>query len=67
MYNALPIPGGGLRPVRLNRTGRQRDAGRQEVAWEGRADTGRDVPSGVYFYRLEAGGYSETKRMVLVK
>ena len=25
------------------------------------------MSNGIYFYRLEAGAYSETKRMVLVK
>ncbi len=33
-----------------------------EIAWEA-----SNVPSGVYFYRLEVGDYSETKKMVLVK
>jgi hypothetical protein len=42
-------------------------AGRNEVVWRRRDEQGRVVPAGVYFYRLEAGGYSETKRMVLIK
>jgi len=41
--------------------------GRHEVVWNGRDDSGRQVASGTYFYRLEAGQYSETKRMVLIK
>ena len=41
--------------------------GRNEVVWRGRDMSGRVVSAGVYFYRLEAGSYNETKRMVLVK
>jgi len=41
--------------------------GRHKVVWNGRDDAGRQVASGTYFYRLETGSYSETKRMVLVK
>ncbi len=41
--------------------------GRNDVVWRGRDLEGRVVPAGVYFYRLEAGQYSETKRMMLVK
>ncbi len=41
--------------------------GRNDVVWRGRDLEDRVVPAGVYFYRLEAGQYSETKRMVLIK
>ena len=37
-------------------------AGRHETRWEGRGQ-----PSGVYFYRLDAGSYSATKKLVLVR
>ena len=37
------------------------------VIWDGNDTIGQSVPSGAYFYRLTAGGYSETRRMVLVK
>lgn len=44
-----------------------RDAGRHEVTWNGRDAAGRISSAGVYLYRLESGGVSETKRMLLVK
>lgn len=42
-------------------------SGIHQVTWDGRADNGAKVASGVYFYRLVAGSYVETKRMVLLK
>ena len=42
-------------------------AGDHEVVWDGRDDSGRQVASGVYLYRLQAGDIVETRRMVLLK
>lgn len=42
-------------------------AGLHEASWDGRDDAGREVASGVYFYRMRTQGNSETRRMVLLK
>ncbi|MBU8871400.1 MAG: hypothetical protein KOO60_11100 [Gemmatimonadales bacterium] len=41
--------------------------GRHEAVWNGRDGGGKIVASGTYFYCLEAGELSETRRMVLIK
>ena len=43
------------------------EAGRKTVQWDGRDHAGQILPSGVYVCRLTAGGFSETKRLVLMK
>jgi len=40
--------------------------GSNAVDWRGRDLTGRLVPAGVYYYRLEAGDLVETKSMMLL-
>jgi FlgD Ig-like domain len=41
--------------------------GMHSVFWHGDNDSGRQVGSGVYFYRLKAGKFSQTRKMVLLK
>jgi len=42
-------------------------AARHDIVWRGCDSVGRTVAAGVYFYRLEAGDFSDTRRMTLVK
>ena len=37
------------------------------IYWDGKNDLGERMASGVYFYHLEAGEYTATKRMVILK
>jgi hypothetical protein len=43
------------------------EAGRHNVTWDGTDDRGRAVAAGVYLYRLQAGTFSESKAVALVK
>lgn len=42
-------------------------AGNHEVTWMGRDDSGRQVASGAYFYRVSSGGQSMVGKMLLMK
>lgn len=39
----------------------------QTIYWDGKDDSGKPIATGVYFYRLEANGLSDMKRMVKIK
>ena len=42
-------------------------AGEHQALWNGTDQQGRNLASGVYFYRLEVGGMHEVRRMVLLR
>ena len=42
-------------------------AGSYRIKWDGKTEAGNNVSSGVYFYSLEAGEYSQILKMTLVK
>ena len=45
----------------------QKPAGFYEVAWEGRDHAGREVPSGVYFYKLRANFQDLSRKLLLLR
>ncbi len=45
----------------------QMSTGAHSVVWNGLDDGGRSVSSGIYYYRMQAGDYNHTRKMVLVK
>lgn len=42
-------------------------AGRHAVRWDGRAADGSPVAGGLYLYRLDAGAFTQTRTMMLVR
>jgi hypothetical protein len=42
-------------------------AGSYSIKWQADTDNGTSVASGVYFYKLTAGDYTDTKKMTLLK
>lgn len=45
----------------------KQSAGHKEITWDGYSDTGKKVSSGVYLYRLTAGAFTQTKKMVYLR
>lgn len=42
-------------------------AGPASRVWDGRDDAGRQVPAGIYFYRLQAGGQVLTRKLLVIR
>ena len=49
-----PFPNGGL-------------GTRDSITWDGTDENNQPVSSGIYFYQLKAGKYTQTKKMILMK
>jgi hypothetical protein len=46
---------------------RVQEAGTYEIEWDGKDGRGRAVPSGVYLCRIQAGEYSQVRKMALLR
>ncbi|MCG3118727.1 MAG: hypothetical protein ALAOOOJD_00983 [bacterium] len=46
---------------------REQPAGYHLVTWNGRDQSGKPVPTGVYHYRLQVGDFVATKKMIMAK
>lgn len=44
-----------------------REPGRHQVSWDGRDGESQRVSNGVYFYRLQVGDWSDTRKMLRLK
>ncbi len=42
-------------------------AGSYQIKWDGRNDLGEQVSNGVYLYHLQAGNFTDTKKMILAR
>jgi len=75
IHYTVPAPGGPVRLTVYDLRGRkvrtlvddEKAAGEYLAVWRGRDDAGREVGSGVYFYRMEIGDYRVERKMVLLK
>ncbi|HEX9916422.1 MAG TPA: T9SS type A sorting domain-containing protein [candidate division Zixibacteria bacterium] len=45
----------------------QQTVGRKKVIWDGKNQNGETVSSGIYFYRIQAEGFVQSKKMLLLK
>jgi len=44
----------------------EQKAGVYRIGWDGKDESGNQVPSGIYFFQMKAGSITQTKKMILV-
>ncbi|MCF7794580.1 MAG: T9SS type A sorting domain-containing protein [Candidatus Cloacimonetes bacterium] len=42
-------------------------AGQHSVVWNGKDDNGKQVSTGIYFYKMKSGNYHKSRKMLLLK
>ena len=45
----------------------KQDAGYKSIIWDATNDLGQTVSAGMYVYTIQAGGFRQTKKMLLLK
>lgn len=55
------------REVRVLINNEEVNPGFHKILWDGRSSSGQQVATGVYFYRIVAGGFVQSKKMLLIK
>ena len=75
---SFTVPSGSNDPVVLNiydirgslvrrLVNESKSSGVQSVVWDGNDDSGRSVSAGIYFCRMQAGRFSKTNKMILLR
>ena len=62
------VTGKQIRMIELGHVtaGNYEDSGKA-IYWDGRSENGEMVASGTYFYQIQAGDYTDTRKMVILK
>ena len=64
IYN---LKGQNIKKLEISPEGVREKLGINKVVWDGTDENNQSVSSGIYFYKLEVGKYSSSKRMILMK
>ena len=46
---------------------KNQSSGFKTISWDATDDKGKNMPAGIYIYGIEAGGFLQTRKMILLK